>query len=107
MLMTLFILKCHNLSTEGDARAVITHLPPTSEIGVGIPARCQMGKLVAAAVGQQFTVQNRDILYALVSSTLLATHHNITDTKILDTTYINTQVRLLGHYRMCNICLRK
>ena len=44
-----------------------------------------MGKPVVD-VGRQFTEQNVDQLYALVSSTLLTTHYNITDTKVLGVT---------------------
>ena len=44
---------------------MVTLSPPTSEAGVQFPARPQMGKLVVA---WQFTVQNPDELYVLVSS---------------------------------------
>ena len=43
---------------------------PTCEIRVRIPAQPQVGKLVLLAVGRQFTAENLDQLYVLVSSTL-------------------------------------
>ena len=53
--------------------------PSTSEAGVWFPARPQVGKLVVA-IGQQFTVQNLDQLYILVSSALPTTHCDMTYT---------------------------
>ena len=46
--------------------AVVTHLPPTSEVS-GSNAGPYVGKLEVANNGQQFTVQNLDQLYILVS----------------------------------------
>ena len=54
--------------------------PPTSEVGVRFPARPQVGKLVVACHGQQFTVQNPDELYVLVFSALPATRGDMTCT---------------------------
>ena len=48
--------------------AVVTLSPPTSEIGVQIPAQPKWESWLLLAVGRQFTVQNFDQLYALVSS---------------------------------------
>ena len=47
---------------------IVTLSPPTSEIEVRIPARPQVEKLVVACCWQ-FTVQNLDLLYILVSFT--------------------------------------
>ena len=52
---------------------------PTSKAGVRFLARPQVGKLVAA-VGRQFTVQNPNELYVLVSSALPTTRHDMTCT---------------------------
>ena len=57
---------------------MVTLSPSTSEAGVHVPARPQGGKLVA--VGQQFTVQNLDQLYVLVSSALPTTRCDMTCT---------------------------
>ena len=54
--------------------------PPTSEAGVQFPASPQVGKLVVIAVGRQFTVQNLDQLYVLVSSALPTTRRDMTCT---------------------------
>ena len=59
---------------------MVTLWPPTSEAGVRFPAQPQVGKLVVAAVGQQFTVQNPNKLYVLVSSALPTTHRDMTCT---------------------------
>ena len=59
---------------------MVTLLPPTSEAGVRFTARPQVGKLVVACVGWQFTVQNLYQLYVLVSSALPTTRHDITCT---------------------------
>ena len=45
---------------------MVTHLPPTSEVS-GSNAGPYVGKLKVANNGQQFTVQNLDQLYILVS----------------------------------------
>ena len=60
-------------------------LPPTSEAGVRFPAWPQVGKLVVLAVGRQFTVQNPNELYVLVSSALPTTSRDMTCT-VLKTT---------------------
>ena len=52
---------------------MVTLSPPTSEAGVQFPAWPQV-------VGPQFTVQNPDELYVLVSSALLTTHRDMTCT---------------------------
>ena len=57
---------------------MVTLSPPTSEAGVRFPARPQVGKLVA--VGRQFTVQNPNELYVLVSSALPTTRRDMTCT---------------------------
>ena len=60
---------------------MVTLASPTSEIRVRFPARPQVGKLVVAStVGQQFTVQNPDQLYVLVSSALPTTRRDMTCT---------------------------
>ena len=59
---------------------MVTLSPPTSEAGVRSPARPQVGKLVVASVGRQFTVQNPNELYVLVSSALPTTHRDMTCT---------------------------
>ena len=41
---------------------------------------------------KRFTVQNPDQLYILVSPALLATHHNITDTKLLGTMFYTKSI---------------
>ena len=61
----------------GHSGRVVTLLPPTSKAGVRYPTRPQVGKLV---VGRQFTVQNLDQLYVLVSSALPTTHRDMTCT---------------------------
>ena len=58
---------------------MVTLSPPTSEAGVRFPARPEVGKLVVS-VGWQFTVQNPDKLYVLVSSALPTTRHDMTCT---------------------------
>ena len=59
---------------------MVTLSPPTSETGVRFPAWPQVGKLVVAAVGRQFTVQIPDELYVLVSSALPTTRRDMTCT---------------------------
>ena len=59
---------------------MVTLLPSTSEAGVWFPAWPQVGKLVVACVCQQFTVQNPDELYVLVSSALPTTRCDMTCT---------------------------
>ena len=54
----------------GHGGRVVTLSPPTSGSGVRFPARPQVGKLVVACRCRQFTVQNPDELYVLVSSDL-------------------------------------
>ena len=57
--------------------------PPTSEAGVRSPVRSQVGKLVVACrwlAVWQFTVQNPNELYVLVSSALPTTHRDMTCT---------------------------
>ena len=58
---------------------MVTLSSPTSEAGVRFPAWPQVGKLVVA-VGRQFTLQNPNELYVLVSSALPTTHRNMTCT---------------------------
>ena len=53
---------------------------PTSETGVRFPAWRQVGELAVASVGRQFTVQNPDELYVLVSSALPTTRRDMTCT---------------------------
>ena len=62
---------------KGPRWQSVTLSPPTSEIGVLFPARPQVGKLV---VGWQFTVQNLDQLYVLVSSALTTIRRDMTCT---------------------------
>ena len=50
--------------------SVIYSVVYTSEAGVRFPPWPQVGKLVVLAVGRQFTVQNPNELYVLVSSAL-------------------------------------
>ena len=61
---------------------VVKLSPPTSEAGVWFPARPQVGKLVVAclAICWQFTVQNPNELYVLVSSALPTTRRDMTCT---------------------------
>ena len=66
--------------TRGHGGRVVTLSPPTSEAGVWFPAWPQVGKLVFAGVGRQFTVHNLDKLYVLVSSALPTTHRDMTCT---------------------------
>ena len=51
---------------RGHGDVVVTHLPPTSEVSGSNP-RPYVGKLVVTD-GRQFTVQNLDQVYVLVSS---------------------------------------
>ena len=62
---------------RGHGGRVVTLSPPTSEAGVRFLARPQVGKLVVA---RQFTVQNPNELYVLVSSALLTTRRDMTYT---------------------------
>ena len=62
---------------RGHGGRVVTPSPPTSEARVRFPARPQVGKLVVAC---QFTVQNPDELYVLVSSALPTTCCDMTCT---------------------------
>ena len=65
---------------------MVTLSPPTSEAVVRFPAWPQVGKLRwLLAVGRQFTVQNPDELYVLVSSALPTTRRDMTCT-VLKTT---------------------
>ena len=64
----------------GHGGRVVTLLPPISEAGVRFPAWPQVGKLVVASVGRQFTVQNLNQLYVLVSSALPTTRRDMTCT---------------------------
>ena len=60
---------------------MVTLSPPTSEGGVwftGMASSGEAGSLLA--VGRQFTVQNPDELYVLVSSALPTTRHDMTCT---------------------------
>ena len=57
-----------------------TLLTPTSEAGVWFPVWPQVGKLVVVAIDWQFTVQNLDQLYVLVSSALPTIRHDMTCT---------------------------
>ena len=59
---------------------MVTLSPPTAEAGVRSPAWPQVGKLVVASIGRQFTVQNPDELYVLVSSALPTTRRDMTCT---------------------------
>ena len=64
----------------GHGAAVVARPPPTSEIRVRVPDWARVGKLVTLlAAGHQFTVQNLDQLYVLVSSALPTTLHNTTN----------------------------
>ena len=63
---------------RGNGGRVVTLSPPTSEIRVRFPALPEVGKLVLLVVGQQFTVQNLDHLYVLVSSALPTTCYDTT-----------------------------
>ena len=63
---------------RGHGGRVVTLSPPTSEIGVRISARPEVGKLVIASVGWQFTVQKLDQLYILVCTAHKTTHHDMT-----------------------------
>ena len=56
---------------------MVTLSPPTSEAGVRFPARPQVGKLVVACHWSQFTVQNPNELYVLVSSALPTTRRDM------------------------------
>ena len=64
---------------RGHGGRVVTLSPPTSEAGVRFPAWPQVGKLVVAC-RRQFTVQNPDELYILVSSALPTTRRDMTCT---------------------------
>ena len=55
---------------------MVTLSPPTSEAGVWFLAWPQVGKLVVA-YHWQFTVQNPDELYVLISSALPATRRDM------------------------------
>ena len=64
----------------GHGGRLVTLSPPTSEPGVQFRAWAQVGRLVVACVGQQFTLQNPDELYVLVSSALPTTRRDMTCT---------------------------
>ena len=64
---------------------MVTFSPPTSEAGLWFLDWPQVGKLVVACFGRQFTVQNLDQLYVLVSSALPTTCCDMTCT-VLKTT---------------------
>ena len=68
---------------------MVTLSPPTPEIGVRVLAQPQVGKLV---VGWQFTVQNLDQLYVLVSSAFQNTRHDMTCTVFELRSNINPQI---------------
>ena len=60
---------------------MVTLSPPTSEAGVQFTAPPQVGKAGSLlAVGRQFTVQNLDQLYVLVSSALPTVRRDTTCT---------------------------
>ena len=80
MLCTLIFslqLSCFYILLRGHGGRVVTLSPPTSEAGVLFPAWPQVGKLV---VGRQFTVQNPNELYVLVSCALPTTRCDMTCT---------------------------
>ena len=58
---------------------MVTLSPPTSEAGVQFLAQPQVGKPLLA-IGRQFTVQNPNELYVLVSSALPTTRRDMTCT---------------------------
>ena len=64
----------------GHGGRVVTLSPPASEARVRFPAWPKVGKLVVVALGRQFTVQNPDELYVLVSSALPTTCRDMTCT---------------------------
>ena len=72
---------CLNLTFRGHGDAVVTHSPPTSEVGNSNP-RPYVGKLVVT-YGQQFTVQKLDQLYVLVSSAHKTTRRDMTCTVLV------------------------
>ena len=72
----IFLLPSRAKIQWGHGGRVVTLSPPTSEF----LARPQVGKLVVACHWLQFTVQNLDQLYVLVSSTLPTTHRDMTCT---------------------------
>ena len=63
----------------GHGGRVVTLSPPTSGAGVRSLSWPEVGKLVFA-VGRQFTVQNPNELYVLVSSALPTTRRDMTCT---------------------------
>ena len=72
---------CLNSSFGGHTVAVVTHLPPKSEVCDSNP-RPYMGNLVIElpANGQQFIVQSLDQLYVLVSFAHKTIHRDMTHT---------------------------
>ena len=70
--------------TGANGGTVVTHSSPTSEIRVRILAGLQARKWLA--LGQQFTVQKLDQLYALVSSSLPTTRRDMTNVTVLKAT---------------------
>ena len=64
----------------GHGGRAVTLSTPTSAAGDRFPAQPQVGKLVVAAIGRQFTVKNPDKLCVLVSSALPTTRRDMTCT---------------------------
>ena len=62
---------------RGHGGRVVTHSPPTSKIRVRIRPDLEWGSWYLLAVCLQFTVQNLDQLYVLVSSAHPSTHCDI------------------------------
>ena len=56
--------------TRGHGGRVVTVSPPTSEVWLGSQHGLKWESWKLLAFGRQFTVQNPDELYVLVSSTL-------------------------------------
>ena len=69
---------CNDVFARGHGGRVVALSPPTSEAAVRFMALPQVGKLVVAC--RQFTVQNHDQLYVLVSSVFPTTCRDMTCT---------------------------
>ena len=65
---------------RGHGGRVVTLSPPTSEVRFGSRPYLKYESWYLLAVGWQFTVQNLDQLYVLVSSALPTTRHEMTCT---------------------------
>ena len=66
--------------TWGHGGRVLTLSPPISEARVRFPTQPQVENWQVLAVGRQFTVQNFDRVYVLVSSALQTTRRDMTCT---------------------------